>query len=396
MALKRVLWAAAPIGVAVALVIALLPPRPLPEKETALTWALGYQIWSGYFDRGSQGARDVKAAVRHLKDEVFLARNADSLEALARHGASLVRSADGRITVLYERPLTADSARRVLRDAERELALYPAAEGPGTPVIVAIHSDTARMHDVRLQGWIRRQYLHRGAGGTVCLSEILRQPRRQNFSGQRTAWPLDRCAVYARFGTRHGGATRPLDLFGEGSNRYWSANPVAERLARARQQGPPKPAPWEWRPAWSPPVRSDEPRGYQIPPVYWEVSACLAGSDASCLRASGLGVRRVSAFYWSWWDQPVAATSLVVALLATGDGRRFERFWQSDLPDAQALEAVYGTPAASVVRGALMRQWVPVPHGPQVTARVLSAALGWMVVALGLAVVAGRRRQARS
>lgn len=147
---------------------------------------------------------------------------------------------------------------------------------------------------------------------------------------------------------------------------------------------------------WAPPVPGAEPRGYPIPPVYWESSACLAGSDASCLSASRLGERRLSGVYWWWWDQPVGNTSLVVALLATGDGQRFERFWQSDLPDAQALEAAYGTPAASVVRGALMRQWVPVPHGPQVTARVLSVALGWMVVALGLAVVAGRRRQARS
>jgi hypothetical protein len=395
---KKTLWAAAPIGVALGLVLALLPPRPLPEKETALTWALGYQIWSGYFERGSQAGRDVQAAVRHLKDEVFLAERADSLEALARRGGSLVRSADGRITVLFERPLTADSARGVLADAERELALYPAAGGPGMPVIVAVHTDTAKLrnNDVRSLGWRRRQYLHQSASGPVCLSEINRLLGRQSNSGRRTAWPLDRCAVYARYGARHGGAARPLALLGAGTNRYWSGNPVAERLVRAHQQGPPKPAPWEWRPTWSPPVPSAEPRGYPTPPVYWEESACLAGSDAACLAASRLGERRLSGFYWWWWDQPAGNTSLVVALLAAGDGRRFERFWQSDLPDAQALEAVYGTPAAKVVRGALMRQWVPAPHGPQITSRVISAALGWIVVALGLAVVAGKRRQARS
>jgi hypothetical protein len=395
MALKRVLWIAVPIGVAAGLAIALLPPRPLPERESAITWALGYEIWSGYFHRDSLAARDVQAAVRNLKEKVALARRADSLDALAQRGRSLVRSADGRITVLYEPPLTADSARRVLDAAEREVALYPAAQGQGMPVIVALYADSTRHRDLYPQSWRRRQFLHQGADGTVCLAEINRRGRR-GWGSEFPAWPLDRCAVYARFGERRGSGARPLSLLGEGAHPYYWDSPVAEQLVRARRQQPRRPAPWEWRPAWSPPISLDESPPYRVPPVMWEGSACLAGGDASCLAASGMGRRRLSGYMWWWFGNPVGATSLVVALLATGDGQRFEKFWRSDLPDAQALEAVYGMPAGQVVRAMLQRRWVPAPHGPQITAGIISAAAGWIVVALGLAVVAGRRRQARS
>ena len=72
---------------------------------------------------------------------------------------------------------------------------------------------------------------------------------------------------------------------------------------------------------------------------------------------------------------------------------RFERFWSSDLPPEQAFQAAVGTSMA-----AWTREWIETTYHPQATGPSLPAgATGFaallLIVALGLTIVAARRRQ---
>ena len=392
MALKRSLWIGAPLAAAAVLAVALLPPRPLSDRAGLLFGTVWYSEYSGLrsvLERNADVAADV------LRSRVGNARRGDSLIALATRDRTALHSADGLVTVLYDPSLPADTARRLLAKAVRELELYPAVDGPGMRAIVAVYADSARHPDFRQAWWGRRSFTRESALGNACIVELNRTPRGQRYDRRSGAWLLNGCAVYVRFGPRGGGApgwtARSAGIL---DDRFSWQGGLTDGLVQGRRQGPPRPASWEWRPSWTPSL-FDSARTYFRQPVGWQWSACLVGSDSSCLGAAGL-LRQRRSRWVGWWGNPFLRRSFTASLLASGDVPQFAAFWRSDLPYAQALERAYGKPAAEVVREVVSRQWSPLPHGPHITGRVVTAAIGWVVVALGLAMIAGRRRQARS
>ena len=398
MALKRFLWVAIPVVAAAGLAVAVLPPRPLPDRPSLVAELLGMN-WYGdwYYGGGARWTileRDAKLAATNLRERVEQAGRGDSLIALAKRDRAALRTPDGLVTVLHDPTLPADTARRFLEAAARELALYPKGDVPGMPVIVALYTDSARHPDLRLVWPRRNAYVRDGARGSACIVELIRTVRAQRYDPRSGGWLLNQCAVYARFGPSERGArgwawhaANALD------GGYGWRHTLTDLLVQARRGGRPQVASWEWQPSWLP-FFLDTLRWYRPGPFGWRWSACLGGGDSSCLVAAGLlGGRTSRWFYWA--TNPFSPGSVVTSLLAAGDVERFAAFWRAGTSYGQALEQAYGKPAATVLRDAARRSWTPAPHGPHVTTRVVSAALGWMVVALGLAIVAGRRRQVR-
>lgn len=397
MALKRLLWTGVPLVVAAGLAVALLPPRPLPEEPGTFSRLLGLDYWNwgwnGLRVGQSVADRDVAVALDWLGTKVARAHRADSLLALAQHAGHVLRSSDGLIEVLYDPSFPLVGAQSLLRDAERELALYPRADGPGMPVIVAIYSDSARHQDLAHRWWRQASFVREGPRGSACFVELNYLQKLLRERPRRVGSPLNECALYARYGARGVSDAHSPALPGGLADEYYRST-LTDALMGARRHAPARVAPWEWRPEWAPFDMDPSPIRH-MPPVMWQWSACLAGSGPWCLPVARLDAARVGRTVW-WWGIPSGRQALFGDLLANGDVRRFAAFWRSDLPAAQALEAAYARPAAAIVRDAMRRQWTVQGHGPQVTASVLSAAAGWILAALGLAVVAGRRRQARS
>jgi len=384
MALRRTLGIAIPLAAAAGVAVAVLPPRPLLEPF----WWGRLISWSG--DRGLAVAeRDVEEALSRLRRQDLEARHGDSAMALARAGRRALRSADGLVTVLYEPPLTADSAARVLRDAERELELYPADERPGLPAIVVLYGDSARRGEDEGKWRTRRQFVRSRGDAAACVVELnlLPQAREGRRWRRLNRLPLGACALYARYGLPGRTDLRWLGIAVADVHDLPDAAPLSDALVQARQSRGPQAAPWEWRHATLPWLREG---WFRMPPVWWKWSACLANGGPTCL---GSG-RPSRPFYW-WWTRADPGRAVLARLLLDGGGRRFGALWRSDAPAEQALEAAYGKPAATLVRDAMLATWVPGPRGPRVTSRIAAAALGWLAVALGLAVVAGIRRRVR-
>ena len=388
MALRRALWLWAPLAVAGGLAVAVLPPRPLSEAPYG---RFSWDAWAWRRERLAEGT--ALRAVRRLERRVAVASRGDSLLAVARAGRQVVRSADGRISVLYEAPLSVDSARRVLAAAERELALFPWARAAGVPVVLALYADSARHPGELPEWWRRRQFVRSGSLGSACIVELNYLPgRRQTGRRARAAQPLGECALYALLGMPGGVDLRWLGLGAVGGDPEWYSWLASDAVMHARRQGPRAMAPWEWRPEWAALLLARLPAEQTLrflrSPFAWHWSACLAHGGPVCLR-----VTRATAI--SWYGT-LPATVTLGYLLTEGDPQRFAALWRSNLSSAEALQAAYGRPAAALLHDALRRSWVPAPHGPQVTSRVVSAALGWIAVALGLALLAAGRRQARS
>ena len=386
MALKRWIRIAGPVVAALAVAIAILPPRvPSPGA-----------VWVGLFFWGaaahpqsgrSEFASDVRSARQIQAWRLRRALLADSIRKAAR-GPRAVKSKDGLVTVVYEKPLTADSARFWLEAAARELALSPRPKNAGLPLVVALLSDPARDRPRRGVGspWGIQELVEQTASAGACVVTVglIRRLGRggqvvgRDAEGHPVSRILGACALYARFGPPGPGTSR----WAASSVGNWAwVDPVTPQLVEARHR-----------------VRKldlQRVEGYSAPwygVVRWLEVGCLEGSDVLCLRTAGLDPESYGQDPTPFYYRPLAAGRLLAYLVATGNVDQFAAFWRSGQRPAEALASAYGRPAGSVVKAALEHWYAPpAPPAPWGSARGLAAGLVWLGLALAVAFAASRR-----
>jgi hypothetical protein len=392
MALKRWGWLAGAVLAALLVAIALLPPR-LPNRTGML---LGVVAVSGpelrAYYRGndqfgseySQFREDLLAARLTQRERLRRAVLSDSILMVAR-GPHALTSADGLITLVYERPLTADSARFWLGALGRELALYPKRTVPGTRLVIALLSDSLRAQPgVREATYLgNHEFLDQASSAGPCLVTVSLLPRLSwgrnavghDSAGRPVSRLLGTCAVYARFGAPGAGVRRWV---ASASNYYWGG-PLTWLLQEARRHVETYEIPYSWNNTpWNGEVR-------------WLEIGCLRGGAAPCRREAGLNRGQDG-----WLPYYISVSSvrsrLVAYLLATGTPEQFASFWHSPRPVAEALARAYGTPAGELAMSAY-RHWFAAPPSAQPMGSARNAATGlvWVSLALALAVIAGRR-----
>ncbi len=286
MALRRWGWLWGPVLAALVLAIGLLPPT-IPSGEGLLA-AFGQPEYGRVY-RPGVFRESVERAVSVQRRRVQDVRLADSLLRAAR-GASALRSADGLVTLVYERPLTRDSALVWLRAASAELALYPMATTPGLPLVVGLLTDSARGGRGRERFMIfpTRVLTGAAAGRGACVVAInLFSPRAKaawwtlvarDGGGHPVGRFLDVCALYGRFGVPGTAVAKWVD---RGPNWFWGGyDELGMRLQEAR-----RPVRRDDLPTW---VEYSTPWTGAVP---WLPIGCLDGATRSCAQAAGLEVR---------------------------------------------------------------------------------------------------------
>jgi hypothetical protein len=388
MALTRWRWVWGPVLAALLVALAVLPPRVPTGAGTLFgvvsygsdLYRYGYETGHSVFVTDVQNARSIQRW--HWRRAVL----ADSILTAAR-GPRALRSEDGLVTLVYEAPLTTDSARRWLGAASRELALYPGGPIPGLRLVVALLSAPARERQGNREAsyeWGIQELLDQAASTGACVVTVNLLPRHSwgrrvvghDLSGRPVSRVLGACALYARFGMP--GARVSRWAAAEFGDSWW--NPLTVQLLDARRR-----------------VRRYEiatDRGWSSSPFFGEVQwvevGCLRGAASLCLRAAGLGLRPESMYRYGGGSTPHG--QLLAYLLATGTPGQFAAFWRSPRPVPEALTGAYAQPAEQLTLSAFEHWYTaPAPGGRWGTARNVGVALVWVVLALALAVVAGRR-----
>jgi len=386
-ALRRWGWLWGPVLAAGVVTAVLLPPRQPAAHGLMQALGLVEPEWIGR--RGSQFEFDVRDAVSRQRERVRDGRLADSVIAAAR-GARALRSPDGVVTVVYESPLKADSARIWLRAAISELSLYPTTGSLGLPVVVALMSSPARLRghgDPNLWYWSSQELLDVAPSRGACVVTLdLVYPKYSrpselvghDASGGPSGRFLDLCALFARFG-RPG----PAGAWTGALRRsyWWYGGPQLARRMREAQ-----------RTIHREEVGSGDPRSSWAGEASWLQIGCLRGASALCARSVGLAGPGWPPLYYFYYSQHFQRTQVVARLLTTGTPAQFAAFWRSPALPAQSLEAAYGRPAGELARAAFSHWYAEVPPGgPRAGPRLLLAGVLWAAAALALALVAGRR-----
>ncbi|MFI5208302.1 MAG: hypothetical protein ACHQX4_09815 [Gemmatimonadales bacterium] len=387
-------------GMALALAV-ILPSRPYPEPGEALSALYPVEYWWWR----TQYRNTLDNTLFDLRNRHRAAVMADSLFALT-NGPRAVKSADGALTVLYEQPLGADSARVWLAMLERELALAPRGTGAGVPVVVALKSAPSKRNPRGAEGeavgrdgaaredpWVAMRFVSPRAERPTCfvaLRLVDLKPgqnanpgeliERDSRTGAARTAVLDRCLIYARFGVPGAQverwAGRRVDVrrwWSQGDNLSWALE--AGRQSRARDEMISNLSPRELSDYWADPLNS----------------SCVRGSSVLCLKSVGL-IADPTLRGESYWMGNVRRS--LIAELILKDPARFERFWRSAEPPTVALEKAYGRPAGEIV-GEWKRSAFSVPAlGPRTPA--LLSSLGWAVLAIGLSLLTAHRRQVSS
>ncbi len=387
MALRRWRWVWGSALAALLVAIALLPPR-VPSEGNSL---FRFSGWSGYayqiVNERSQFRNDLQSAEWTQKGRLRRAILADSILKAAR-GRGALRSEDGVITLVYETPLSADSARLWLSAAARELALYPMGPAPGMHLVVALLSNPQRAgpgSPGASAEWGVRELLDQAASTGGCVVTVNLLPGRtlgrpavgHDLAGKPVSRVLGACALYARFGAPGPEVSR-WAVAGLSSGWWW--DPLTAQLNEARRR-----------------VRRLElPRGVDwgsspwFGEVQWVEIGCLRGAAALCLRTAGLGPEPDSPFPYYRYSS-LSRTKFLAYLLATRTPAQFAAFWRSPQPAAAALGSAYAEPAGMLAMSAFEHWYTaPAPSGLWENARSLLAGLGWVGLALALSIVASR------
>lgn len=385
MALIRWRWVLGPVLAALLLTALALPPR-VPVGEGLAASFFGAGDYGEVFRDRTRSA--VRAAVQTQRGRLGEQVLADSIVGAASSPGAL-HSADGAVTVVYGPPLTRDSARVWLEAASAEVALYPGADAPGLPVIVALSSVApvrrrdARERPLLVQTVLPLQRAAASAGACIVVLNLFAAGRdwysrgliAHDAAGRPLGRFLDSCALYGRYGLP-GPAIAAWAA--RGPVWYWGGY---DRLSRRMQEARRKLRPDTLTAVWT----SSTPwQGV----VQWPPIACLRGGAATCARMAGFtGFSPVL----SWWSYDLTRGQVLAWLVASGTPGQFAAFWRSPLPPAQAIEAAYAEPAGRVAMTAF-RHWSSAPEagGPHAGGHVVLAGVLWAVLALALALVAGR------
>jgi hypothetical protein len=100
-----------------------------------------------------------------------------------------------------------------------------------------------------------------------------------------------------------------------------------------------------------------------------------------------------NAWLTSSWPLGAREWTLLSDMVRAMGPERFERFWTSELSPEQAFQVAAGTSMAAWTREWIETTYHPQPTGPTVPAGATGFAASLMIVALGLAILAARRRQ---
>jgi hypothetical protein len=386
-ALTRWRWLWGPALAALVLAILLLPPQVPQARGLLASFGLFETYWE--FGPGNWFRESLRAAIDGNERLVVDATLADSLLAAAR-GSRALHSADGSVAVVYETPLTADSARVWLRAASAELALYPKATSGGLPIVVGLLSNPARERSRRGDDWSLRfgtRALFSAASSrgacvvTVTLlsraAERVRRLVAHDASGQPLGRFLDLCAVYGSFGL-------PGVAVGQwsqrGHNMYLlDRDPLALRMQEARRTLSLQEVSTSSEDYWFAGV------------IFWREVGCLRGATTLCERASGLMWEPERRYFRSYF---FSGGQLLAFMLTQGTPAQFAAFWRSPMPPAEALASAYGRPAGRVALSAFSH-WYSATSlpGPRADGRVVLAGLVWAGAALAVAALVGGRRK---
>ena len=385
MALKRWGWVGWPVLAALLVVLVALPPQ-VPTKAHPLLgvmWGDGgfaYQAGNGH----SQFVNDVTYARQGQRVRLGRATLSDSITMMAR-GPRALTSGDGSITLLFETPLTADSARVWLDAATRELALYPKGTTTGTRLVVALLSDPRRLRPGNGFEYSGVRTLPDQAARTgTCVVTVNLLPRLSwgrsalghDLDGKPVSRVLGACALYARFGAPGSRVSR----WAATELGYYWWDPLTPELQEARRSVRRYEIRHDvdWTNAWYGEVR-------------WLDVGCLRGAAALCLRSAGLRWEPDSPFRY-FRNSAFPRNRLIAYLLATGTPEQFAAFWHSSQPVADALASAYGEPAGRLAMAAFQHWYsAPPPDSSWGGERNALTGLVWIGLALALAVAAGRR-----
>jgi len=388
MALKRWRWIGGPVLAALLVAIALLPPRVPTGTNLLFGLIRSNPYWYQTGNERTQFGIDLQSAQWTQKAQLRRAVLAASILAATR-GPRALKSEDGLITLVYEAPLTVDSARTWLNAAARELALYPTGPAKGQRLAVALLSSPKRVRPGEASyEWGIRQLTEQETSTGACIVTVNLLPGQSagrsaighDLAGKAVSRVLGACALYARFGVPGAGVSQ-WALAGL-SNSWW--DPLTAQLQEARRR-----------------VRRNElPRSVDwgnsgwYGEVQWVEIGCLRGAAGLCLRTAGLGRGTESRFfYFNYYPYSSGPRSKLIAyLLATRSPAQFAAFWRAPQPAAEALASAYGEPADKLAMSAFEHWYAaPAPGGLWGNARDQLAGFVWAALALGLAVVAGRR-----
>lgn len=371
-------WAIAAGTIVALILVAALPPRPVPDEPTLLSSLMGLRYYGGWRWRGDRHRftveRTVHALARHVRAR--------------QHGAAVVGSGGANrrslsserepLRVVYDASIPPSAARELLASAERELALYPRS-GAGIPVVVELTAV-----------WPYSDIWSPGVGRMVvegpqptCL--VTRFFSRVDANKNAYVVPvdlrgivLDRCALYARYGLPGEQVRNWLGLRDAWADTWFSTS-VSASLRRANWRMLPDTVEW---------FGSDWGIGAALSSVQ-----CLRGNDLECETLTGVRPGPLRRDYWYWYDYgPLDANLIAAHLIANRPAEAFARFWRSDLPVDSALAQAYGMPAGALVREAMLRRWVP-PAPARVGPLRLLTASAWVLVALGLAWLGAWRKE---
>ncbi len=380
MALRRWKWVWGPALAAIVVALLLLPPG-LPAERGILT-VIGFSYSPWYYPPGMAHRAAIRDAVAVQRRRLERARLADSLLAEARQGRA-VRSADGTVTVIYEPPVTADSARVWLRAALGELQLYPKPASRGVPVIVALLSNPRRQRGPQAYDRPGPSLSAEVTGGRACIVTVdvilrPRQLRRTTFvirgpSGELLGRFLDECALEGRYGAPGTAVSR---LASWGPNWYWRTDLLTVRLFEARRT-----------------VRKEDVEQWQYSFWYgqvpWVTLGCLGGATDQCALLAGVGptgsTRRD--------EYLLGPRMLFASLIANGTAEQFAAFWRSPLPADQALRRAYGRDPGQLAYAALNHWYYAPAAGHGGGTRTVLAGVVWAGIAVAFAAFAGRRRR---
>lgn len=389
MALRRWAWLWGPVVAALLAMVALLPPRvPTGAYPVLGIWPTVDLAYRPEY-RPRVYAADLQDARRKQEARLHHAILVDSIIVAAR-GPHALRSDSAPITVVYEAPLTSDSARSWLRAATREIAVYPEAGPGGMPIVVALLSNPvrARGRSGGIYYWGVQQLFDQASAAGACVVAVslfrpgtMRLAVGHDASGKVVSRVLGTCALYGRFGAPGPGVAR-WALEDAGDWYWWEPLTVELRDARRPVRR------WE--------VEHDQRIGGSptVGEVRWLEIGCLHGSASACARTAGLASVPEDAFQVIYVGAASRRGRLIAHLLATGTPAQFAAFWRSSQPVSGALASAYGVPAGDLALAAL-RHWYAVPPvgGPRADPRTVLLGLGWAVLALAIALAAGRRRK---
>lgn len=372
-----------------AVAVAALPPRPVPESRgdaspVTAAWHYTWNLQGLWWWPPQHAAEANRSGTRsRLRSRLAALDRGDSIVDAARRAG--LRAAGGRVTVLTDGGIGPDSAAAWGRLAEEELAVFPvaASEPVGVPVIVALRTRlTPRegREGSSADRYPSRRVIEAAGANRVCivLLEIAGVPsdlqrdlvRRRGVQRPRGQF-LGPCALRGRYGMPgRAGVQLQLDL-GEGS---WRS---AGELVRSVEYPPGRLVG-----AWASELGSLG--------RFFTLRACQRGDDARCGDLISVSTDRDA-----WYFAPRTSLMLAAHLLQTRPADQFQRLWRSDARFNDAVAEAYGRSAGAII-GILVRERLGAPAvGPLPRPSALLVSLAW---ALGLVAIGGavaQRRQVR-